>query len=242
MIELSKKEIERAGLEAKKLIKIIGTNRTAIEKIEALDLILEGWYKDYIYTPHCRRTRGLTTLIAKEMIRLELPEYEKLTNEYIEKMGYSVLLHDAGKICVPEEIRNKMGNLTDSEWPLMRKHVLYMDYILESIGLDELREVVKYHHERWDGKTTNVKFPGYPDGLKGMEIPLCARIIRVADTYDTMISHRKYRKTKFSHDGAMREIRRMAGSEMDPNVVMAFEQLYNSRDIEKVYSGRIKII
>lgn len=136
------------------------------------------------------------------------------------------LLHDIGKIAIDEKILNKPDKLTNDEWNDIKRHPEIGYRILSSVNdMAELAEFVLAHHERWDGK-------GYPKGLKGEEIPLQARIITVADTYDAMTSERAYRGA-IDEDIAIDEIRRNAGTQFDPEVVRAFT--------EKVISSRNKV-
>ncbi|MGZ7046293.1 MAG: HD-GYP domain-containing protein, partial [Candidatus Aminicenantales bacterium] len=133
----------------------------------------------------------------------------------------SALLHDVGKIAVPESILNKPGKLTDQEFALIKEHPARGESILKPvIELKDIARVVRSHHERYDGL-------GYPDGLKGREIPLGARIMAVADTYDSITSERPYRKAA-SHRYAVKEIIRCSGTQFDPEVVEHFLEVSNS--------------
>jgi HD-GYP domain-containing protein (c-di-GMP phosphodiesterase class II) len=125
-------------------------------------------------------------------------------------------MHDIGKIGCQANL-NKPGKLSAQEYEIFKAHPTFGRQILEPISF--LRPIVAgvlSHHERWDGT-------GYPDGLKGEEIPLAARILAVADTYDAMTSSRAYRKA-LGHDVTMREIVRCAGAQFDPAVVEAFQR------------------
>lgn len=128
------------------------------------------------------------------------------------------LLHDVGKIGVSDAILLKPGKLTEEEWVQMRKHAEYGYHILEAIEfLGDARLVVWQHHERWDGK-------GYPRGLKGKDIYIGARIFAIIDTYDSMTSDRPYRKA-LPHEVACKEIDEMSGSQFDPHVVKAWQDI-----------------
>ena len=144
------------------------------------------------------------------------------------KMGFSekelgdlelaAVLHDVGKIAVPESILNKPGKLTDGEFKLIKEHPVRGEAILSPvIELKEIGRVVRAHHERYDGG-------GYPDRLKGREIPLGARIMAIADTYDSITSERPYRKAA-SHRYAVKEIISCSGAQFDPEVVENFLEI-----------------
>jgi putative nucleotidyltransferase with HDIG domain len=128
------------------------------------------------------------------------------------------LLHDVGKIGVSDTILLKPGKLTPAEWAEMQKHSEYGYRILEKIEfLGDAKRLVREHHERWDGR-------GYPQGLKREEIYIGARIFAVIDTYDAMTSDRPYRKA-LSHEAACKEIHDMDGTQFDPVVVRAWENI-----------------
>jgi putative nucleotidyltransferase with HDIG domain len=144
------------------------------------------------------------------------------------KMGFSekelgdlelaALLHDVGKIAVPESILNKPGKLTKEEFELIKEHPVRGEAILSPvIELKEIARIVRSHHERYDGT-------GYPDRLKGREIPLSARIMTIADTYDSITSERPYRKAA-SHRYAVKEIIACSGTQFDPEVVENFLEI-----------------
>ncbi len=150
----------------------------------------------------CRYGMRLTALVAPE--HAADPQFE-----------YGFLLHDVGKLTVPDNVLTKPGALTDAEWDLMRQHPESGRSILEDIPfLAGAREIVFAHHERWDGK-------GYPRGLAGDEIPLGALIFPLCDAFDAMTSDRPYRKAA-SVDHARGEIRRGSGNQFWPQAVEAF--------------------
>jgi len=133
----------------------------------------------------------------------------------IAAVNLGALFHDIGKIGIPEHILRKPSALSDEEWAEMKTHpTIGANLIGEVPNLERIRPIVLAHHEHYDGS-------GYPNGLKGDEIPLAAQIISVADTYEAMTSTRPYRSA-LSHDEAIAELRRVAGSQLNPIVVEAF--------------------
>lgn len=146
---------------------------------------------------------------------LALAKALKLPDDVLEEIETAGLLHDIGKIAIPEKILSKPGKLTDEEFAIIKTHPALGEKLVESI--DKLKLIsnwLKCHHERFDGK-------GYPSGLKGEEIPISARIIAIADTYDAMTSSRSYR-TALTHEVAIDEIKRCAGSQFDPKLAELF--------------------
>ena len=136
-----------------------------------------------------------------------------------------ILLHDVGKIFTPKEILFKPGPLSDDEWKIMRRHPIDGAEILEQIaGLKEMAKVVRYHQEAYDGS-------GYPEGLKGEEIPIGARIATVVDAFDAMITDRPYRKG-MTIDNAIEELKRNRGTQFDPDVVDAIISLYEEGNLK----------
>jgi len=178
--------------------------------------------KDEVTEGHCERVARITTELARLM---GMPEAMMV---HIER---GALLHDVGKIGVPDGILKKPRALTDSEWEAMRKHPLLAGLMVSKVGfLEPALPILLYHHERYDGS-------GYPFGLAGDNIPLEARIFSVIDAYDAMTSDRPYRPA-MTHAVAMDEIRGNAGTQFDPQVVAVFEQLMATRRDLREPTGR----
>jgi putative two-component system response regulator len=174
---------------------------------------------------HIKRTLLYVRALAEEL--RTHPDYTTLlTPDYIELLCKSAPLHDIGKIGIPDKILLKPGKLTPEEFEIMKRHADYgriaIEKAEETLGMpiESLRigkEIAYGHHEKWDGS-------GYPQGLKGCDIPLSARLMAVADVYDAVISRRCY-KAPMSHGDAAEIIRTGAGKHFDPVVVAAFERL-----------------
>jgi hypothetical protein len=145
-----------------------------------------------------------------------------------EEIAYASMMHDVGKANIPDAVLKKSGRLSEVEWEIMREHTVWGDQLLaEGDDFELARVVARSHHEHWDGS-------GYPDGLSGAEIPLAARIVAVADVFDALISQRPY-KDAWSHAEAVREVQRISGSHLDPQVVAAFTSLYVDGTIRRLY-------
>jgi diguanylate cyclase (GGDEF)-like protein len=158
-----------------------------------------------------------STMIAGAAVELALglglPESE------IERIRVASMLHDLGKLAIPDEILTKPGELDDPEWRIVSEHPKIGQVILEQAGaLRDAATIVLHHHEWYDGR-------GYPHGLAGEEIPVGARIVAIADAYEAMVAGRPYRDA-ISHEAALRELRRHAGMQFDPELVHRFVELF----------------
>jgi putative two-component system response regulator len=167
--------------------------------------------KDPVTEHHCQRLAGLAGRLGA---RLGLVPEER------EALEYGAVLHDVGKIGIPEAILLKPGPLTPEEWTILRRHPEIGAEICRPLGLSRrLSPVIRHHHERWDGA-------GYPDRLRGDQIPLGARVIAVLDTYDAMTHDRPYRAAR-SSEQALEDIRSQAGRQLDPALTSLLEAEIN---------------
>ena len=175
-------------------------NKIINESIETFTGFIDA--KDPYTNGHSKRVAIYTKLIAKEM------GYE---GEELDRIYYVALLHDCGKIAVPDSILGKPGKLTDEEFEIIKSHTVRGGEILSSFkSLENAGEGALYHHERYDGK-------GYPEGKAGEDIPLIARMICVADSFDAMNTNRVYRK-KLSKDYIVNELETNKGLQFDPKI------------------------
>ncbi|HWB56892.1 MAG TPA: diguanylate cyclase [Gaiellaceae bacterium] len=149
-----------------------------------------------------------------------------LDSESVELTRLAGSLHDLGKLAIPEEILRKPGPLNEAERLVLERHPQIGFRMLDSLGIEPVATWVLHHHERWDGT-------GYPDRREGPEIPLGARILFVADAYDAMTTDRVYRG-RLSHDRAIAELERCAGTQFDPGVVAAFRAEFDEPRLELV--------
>jgi diguanylate cyclase (GGDEF)-like protein/putative nucleotidyltransferase with HDIG domain len=198
-------EKDRVEIEKRHVEEIASLN---MRTIEALALAIEA--KDQTTHTHLQRVRVYAVEIAKE---IGLPPDE------IEALRAAALLHDIGKLAVPEHIINKPGRLTPEEFEKMKVHPLVGAEILDRVAFPyPVAPIVRSHHERWDGS-------GYPAGLAGEEIPVGARILAVVDCLDALASDRQYRPA-MPLDQAMGKVKEKAGTWFDPKVVEVLERRY----------------
>lgn len=208
-LNLQKKELELARNQ------IQMGNETIITIARTVDA------KDENTSQHSQRVSEYSVMIAEKL------GYSKEDQEVLRK---TALLHDIGKIAIPDRILNKAGRLTDEEYGVMKSHVLRGAEILKHFTfIEHVDEGALYHHERYDGK-------GYVNGLKGEEIPLNARIIGIADAFDAMTANRVYRK-KLDLDFVLEELRKGRGTQFDPELVDILLDLLEDGtiDVERLY-------
>ena len=172
--------------------------------------------KDENTSRHSSRVAEYSVMIAERM---------GFNEEECERLRQTALLHDIGKIGIPDSVLNKPARLTDEEYEIMKSHVLKGAEILKNFTLiDHVEEGALYHHERYDGH-------GYMHGLKGEDIPLNARIIGIADAFDAMTANRVYRK-KLDIEFVLGELKRGRGTQFDPKLVDILLQLVEDGEID----------
>jgi len=181
------------------------------ELMLAYDATIEGWSKamdlrDKETHGHTQRVTNLTIKLAQQM---------GIPNTGILHIRRGALLHDIGKMGIPDNILHKPDKLTEDEWTIMHKHTLYASEMLSSIAyLKPALDIPLYHHEKWDGN-------GYPYQLKGEQIPLAARIFAIVDVWDALTSERPYRKA-WTKEQAVAYIKKESGKHFDPQIVDVF--------------------
>ena len=189
-------------------------NRSHIELTLAYDTTIEGWaqaleLRDQETEGHTRRVADLTVKLAQAL---------GISSEDLVHIRRGALLHDIGKMGIPDQILLKPGPLTEEEWEIMKKHPVYAWELLSSIRyLRPALDIPYCHHEHWDGT-------GYPRGLKGEEIPLSARIFAVVDVWDALTSDRPYRPA-WTREKALEYIKEQAGHHFDPQIAERFLEL-----------------
>jgi PAS domain S-box-containing protein len=209
---------QQTAIAVEKTRAIENLRKAHMELSLAYEETIEGWsraldLRDQETEGHTQRVTELTLRLARAM---------NLPPEQLVHIRRGALLHDIGKMGVPDAILFKKGPLTEEEWEIMRQHPVYAYEMLSPIRyLRPALEIPYCHHERWDGS-------GYPRGLKGEEIPLAARLFAVADVYDALTSHRPYRPA-WTQEEALEYLRQQAGKLFDPRVVELFLKIVRER-------------
>ena len=194
------------------------TQQLASELLHSYDATIEGWalaldLRDHETEGHSRRVTEKAVQLASAM---------GVFGAELEDVRRGALLHDIGKMGVPDSILLKPGKLTDEERAAMQGHTLLAEHMLSQIShLQHAIDIPLSHHEKWDGS-------GYPHGLKGEAIPLSARIFAIVDVFDALTNERPYKKA-WSVEDAMAEIKSQSGKHFDPQVVEAFLKLQSSK-------------
>lgn len=197
--------VENASLYAELDELFLSSIRAIVEAVDAKDPYTKG---------HSARVVEYSLLIGES--------YDNLSKDELKQLEVSAILHDVGKIGVPDKILGKTGKLTPVEYAYMQRHSEFGSAIIEPIAkLRELIPNILHHHEQFDGR-------GYPHGLQGNKIPLFARIICIADSFDAMITDRPYRK-KRNTKKALDELEKQSGTQFDPKLVKIFIKAFNQR-------------
>ncbi len=205
--KIVKDGIEKFDLMASKAMILTDLRDLFYKTISSISSALDS--KDPYTHGHSLRVTLYSLILANEL---------NLSDKQLEEIETAGLLHDIGKIAIPQKILCKPGRLTDEEFDVMKAHPENSEKLIANIkGLQGISTWLKTHHERWDGN-------GYPDGLAGEEIPLTARVIALADTYDAMTSTRAYRKA-LEHSVAIEEVQRCSGTQFDPQLAAIFVRL-----------------
>jgi len=181
-----------------------GLPTAVVETVTSLALAIDA--KDHYTEGHSQKVSAYASMIAKAAGR---------PAEEVEEIRLAALLHDIGKVGIPETILNKSGPLDATEWDTMKTHSDLGSRILDPLeAMRHIRKMIRHHHEFYDGT-------GYPDRLEGDEIPYGARVIAIADAYDTITSERTYKKARTPED-AFAELERCAANQFDPQIVRIF--------------------
>src|SRR5216684_184529 len=209
-----RQELERAL--AQERIASEELRRTGLQGIS--HLVLAATIKDRTTGTHLQRVRRYVEAIAE---RLGLP------SALVEEFGYSSVMHDVGKIHTPDHILQSEHHLSDDEFSVIKQHCIDGEKMLGTARFFETaRAIAREHHERWDGK-------GYPDGKKGEEISLAARIVSIADVFDALTSKRPY-KDAWPIATGLASVESGAGAQFDPEVVAAFQSLQQDGTVDRI--------
>lgn len=205
--------VEKASIKLENQALYEGLYSNLLDTLNSLVTTIEA--KDPYTREHSQRVTDYALALARHM---------QLSDDQIEMVGFAGMLHDIGKIGVHDEILTKAGRLTDGEYDLIKLHPVVGERIVTPLGLvaDEL-SIIRSHHERYDGR-------GYPDGLRGLEIPLLARVVAVTDAFDAMTTTRSYRKA-MDVDHALREMAENSGTQFDPDIVRIWIDAVQTKQI-----------
>ncbi|MGN0131211.1 MAG: HD domain-containing phosphohydrolase [Lachnospiraceae bacterium] len=207
----------RTSMQNKKMLR---DNSASSSLVDSLKQTLSE--SDYETEEHVERTREMAARLGKRM---------NLSDSDIGKLELLAVLHDIGKVAIPHHVLVKKGKLNDEEFKIMQQHTVKGYRIAKSSPeLGDIADCILSHHEKWDGT-------GYPNRLKGEEIPLLARIISAVDSHDVMVHNRPYHQAMPEED-AIKELRRCAGTQFDPHIVEVFTELLEEEELPKVWAER----
>ena len=190
--------------------------------------------------PHVLHIRTITEVLLNRLV--QKTDRYSLTQEDIQLISSASALHDIGKVSIPDEIINKPGKLTKEEFEIMKLHTVRGCEILENVEILKnsdsfvyYHDICRWHHEKWDGH-------GYPDGLKGDEIPIWAQVVALADCYDALVSERIY-KPAYSHEKALEMIQAGECGQFNPALLRAFAKvadILKLQEGDRIQSGSLK--
>lgn len=202
---------------------------TNLAMVDTLSTVIE--FRDCESGEHVKRIRTATKVLMNALG--EVDQAYHFPAAVIEEISVASAMHDVGKIAIPDHILNKPGRLTEEEFEIMKEHTIKGCEILDSVELLKnsnsfvyYHDICRWHHEKWDGR-------GYPDGLKGDEIPIWAQVVALADCYDALVSDRVY-KPAYTHDEALFMIRDGQCGQFNPDLLEAFVKV---SDIMKIQEG-----
>ena len=205
-------QIARASMQKKKMLKEKSASSSLVDSLK--QTLCES---DFQTEAHVERTRLMAARLGHEM---------GISDSDIGKLELLAVLHDIGKVAIPQDIIKKKGKLTPEERTIIEQHTVKGYRIAKSSAeLEDIAEGILSHHEKWDGT-------GYPNRLKGEEIPLIARIISAVDSHDVMVNDRPYHKAMPEAD-AIAELKRCSGTQFDPDVIEAFVRLLEREELPK---------
>ena len=199
------------------IIEDVTTQQTGMYKMLLNGLLQASMLKDNDTGNHAQRLNVYCQEFADYLFGLN--RYPQITQDFIDNISFLAAIHDIGKIGTPDYILQKQSKLTGIEWEVMKEHTINGALIVSSYPIEMAKEITLSHHERWDGS-------GYPFKLEGEMIPLCARIVAIADVYDALRMKRSY-KNELSHDEAIQYIFENAGKHFDPQLVAHFKDIHH---------------
>lgn len=200
--------------------KMLRDNSMSSSLVDSLKQTLSE--SDYETEEHVERTREMASRLGKAL---------DLSDTDIGKLELLAIMHDIGKVAIPHQVLLKKGKLSDEEFEIMKQHTI-KGYRIANVSpeLSSIADCILSHHEKWDGT-------GYPNKLKGEDIPLLARIISAVDSHDVMVHDRPYHRAMPEED-AIKELRRCAGTQFDPNIIEVFTRLLEEEELPKIQKAR----